>query len=99
MTFTTACSPLHDILWTDSSSARATSSGPSPQPAVDAVQVRIEIEHLRHVGVADVAVGDQSDAQVRRRLSLGDEAGEAPDLLLGAFDQSGHRTGRIEGEY
>ena len=107
MTFTTACAWLQDILCTDSSSARATCSGVSPppsaenaaQPPVDAVEIRIEIEHPRHVGVADVAVGDQAHAQVRRRLPLGDEAGEAPDLLLRALDEARHRAGRVEREH
>ena len=69
------------------------------QPPVDAVQIVIEIEHLGDVGVADVAVGDQADPQVGRRLPLRDEAGEAPDLPLGALDQTRHRAGRVEREH
>ena len=69
------------------------------QPAIDAIQVVIEVEHLGHVGVADVAVRDQADPQVGRRLSLRDEARQAPDLSLRALDQAGHRAGRVEREH
>ena len=57
------------------------------QPAIDAIQVGVQIEHPGHVGIADVAVRDQADPQVRLRLALRDEVRETPDLPLRPLDE------------
>ena len=94
------------ILWTASCSAWLTCSGVSPPPAawnvfssaVDGVEVVGQVEDLGDVGVALVAVGDEADLQVGRRLAAGDLVADGPDLRLGPVDQAAHAAGRVEAE-
>jgi hypothetical protein len=85
------------------SSASLTDSGQSPPPlraqfeqmAVDRLDVVGQRETLRHIFVADVAIGDQPHPQLGVRPFVENGGGDRPDLALGAFDQTRHRAGRV----
>ena len=64
---------------------------------VDLVEVVRERIEARHVVVAAVAVGDEPDPHLAAG-ALHDAAGDGPDLLLGALDETGHRAGGVEDE-
>jgi hypothetical protein len=66
---------------------------------IDPINVVGQIKKLGDIFVADIAVGNQTDAQLWGRLALRDVAGKLPDLLFGAADQRAHRAGGVDDEH
>ena len=62
------------------------------------VHVAGEVVGARHVGVADVAIGHERDAQVGTRPAFADAPRDRPDAPLGAVDEAAHAPGGVEHE-
>jgi hypothetical protein len=92
-------------LVTATSSASLALSGQSPPPRAQLEQIGIkvldiggEFEFLGDVLVADIAIGDQADADFGVGIGIDDRGGNRPDLAFGALDQRPHGAGGVEHE-
>jgi methylthioribose-1-phosphate isomerase len=65
---------------------------------VKVLDVSRKIEDLGDVVVADVAIGDQTHADLGAGVFVDDGGRDRPDLALRAFDQRAHRAGGVEHE-
>ena len=65
---------------------------------VQVLDVGRQRKGLGDVLVADVAIGDQADADFGAGIFIDDRGRDRPDLALGAFDQRPHRAGGVEHE-
>ena len=96
----------HPTLWTPSASACRTSSGVvaaafglvGHERVVDVVEVPSDRGDLRDIGIPVIAIGDQAHPDLGLRGRLHDLVDDAPDFLLGAFDQAAHRAGGVDHE-
>ena len=68
------------------------------QIGVEVLDVGGEIELFGDVIVADVAIGDEADADLGVGIRVDDGGGDRPDLALGAFDQAAHRARGVQHE-
>jgi hypothetical protein len=68
------------------------------QIGVEVLDVGGEVEFLRHIIVADVAVGDEAHADFGVGIGLDDRGRDRPDFPLGALDQTGHGARGVEDE-
>ena len=68
------------------------------QVGVEILDIGGEVECPGHIIVADVAVGDEVDADFGVGIGLDDRGRDRPDFALGTLDQAGHRARGVEHE-
>ena len=68
------------------------------QVCIHGIEVGGQIEHLGDVLIATITIGDQTDADLGRRLRTRHGGGDGPDLVLGRFDEAAHAAGGVEYE-